>query len=88
MRIKIKALGIHGLAATDENPSGEYPIGHEMDVDHVPPGWVEKVEVLSGKPHKDAKLVTGASEEPNGEVGNDPDNLNDTPRRGRPPKGE
>ena len=57
-RIRITGAGIHGLAATEENPAGEYPIGHEFDIEgELPAGWAGRAEVV-GKAHKDAKPVT------------------------------
>lgn len=89
MRIKITGRGIHTLAGSDDNPSGEAPIGHEMDVEFVPPGWEGRVEVISGKPSKDAVAITN-DDVHNSEVGHDPGNPGDpapapdAPRRGRP----
>ena len=78
-KIRITKPGIHGVPPTDENPSGEYPIGHELTIDgEIPAGWLEKVEVV-GKAAKDAKLVTN---EDDGEGDDD----GKPTRRGRPPK--
>lgn len=58
MRIRFKAnSGIYGLAASDENPHGEYPEGHEIDVDDIPEGWKSKVDIISGKPKDDAEMI-------------------------------
>ena len=57
-RIRIIGAGIYG-APTDENPSGEYPIGHEFETDaDLPDGWVGRAEIVNAKP-KGATAVTG-----------------------------
>jgi hypothetical protein len=54
MRIKIIApfkgatsSGLYGKPST-ENPSGEIPIGTEIDVEKEPTDWVGRYEVVSG----------------------------------------
>ncbi|WP_416066097.1 hypothetical protein ACK9YZ_07020 [Rhizobium sp. ZK1] len=54
MRIKIIApfkgatsSGLYG-APSKENPSGEIPIGMEIDVEKEPTDWVGRYEVVSG----------------------------------------
>ena len=103
-KIRITKPGIHGLPLTDENPSGEYPIGHELTIDgEIPAGWLEKVEIISGKPKADAVAIT--NDEPNdtdgkgkieaqtedannGEVGHDPGNPGDpAPKPDAPRRG-
>lgn len=59
-RIRITGKGIHGLPATDENPTGEYPIGHEFETESpLPPGWVGRAQIVGEEP-ENAEFVTGA----------------------------
>ena len=44
-KIEIIAGGIFGA-------DKELAIGEQYDVDHVPPGWAEKVRIISGEPIK------------------------------------
>lgn len=49
IRIRITGPGIHGLP-TEENPTGEYAIGHEFDTDAAfPLGWAGRAEVVRGE---------------------------------------
>lgn len=81
MKIRITAGGIYGLPLGDDNPNGEYPIGHEIDLgDNDPPaGWAGRYEVVGKKPHPEAVMVTNPAQ----------DDDDERPvRRGRPPKSE
>ena len=81
-----KHTGIFGLAASQENPNGEYPIGHEITLgkDVSPPaGWSGKYEVVSGKSPEDAEFVTGTAEQ----RGTESKDQADQPRRSRPTNG-
>ena len=64
MKIRITSQGMYGLPVTDENPTGEYPIGHELDIgDSEPPvGWVGRYEIVGGKAPKDAELVVNPAD--------------------------
>ena len=44
-KIEIIAGGIFGA-------DKELAIGEQYDVDHVPPGWAEKIRIISGEPAK------------------------------------
>lgn len=56
-RIRITGAGIHGQP-TAENPTGEFPIGHEFDTDaDLPKGWVGRAEIVGEKPTPDATFV-------------------------------
>ncbi len=83
MKIRITSAGIYGLEASDENPHGEYPIGHEitLDKDVSPPaGWEGRYEIVSGKPPENAEFVTGTA----AERGTESKDQADQPRRPRP----
>jgi hypothetical protein len=82
MKIRITSAGIYGLEASDENPNGEYPIGHEIDLgkNDAPSGWSGKYEIVSGKPPADADFVTGTA----AERGTESKDQADQPRRPRP----
>lgn len=57
-RIRITGRGIFG-GITDENPSGEYPIGHEFDTDSdLPAGWVGRAEIVGEAPKEGAVALT------------------------------
>jgi len=46
-RIRITGAGIFGMPVTAENPTGEYPIGHEFDTDgDLPDGWKGRAEIV------------------------------------------
>lgn len=58
-RIRITGTGIHGLPATPENPTGEYPAGYEFETDSdLPPGWKGRAVIVGEEP-KDAVFVVG-----------------------------
>jgi hypothetical protein len=47
MKIRIIAGGVFGLPPTDENPTGEYPVGHEFETSaKLPEGWKGKYHVV------------------------------------------
>jgi hypothetical protein len=85
MKISITGKGIYGLAASDDNPLGEYPIGHEIDLgdNDAPAGWVGRYEVVGGKPAKDSQFI--ANPDDAAERGTESKDEADKPRRGRPP---
>lgn len=64
MKIRITTGGIFGLPLSEENPNGEYPIGHEIDLgDNEPPaGWAGRYEIV-GKAPEDAEFVAGESDD-------------------------
>lgn len=67
-KIRITGGGIHGLPITDENPSGEYPIGYEFETDaDLPPAWEGRAIVVGEKPKEGSVFLTG-----NGDEGEDP----------------
>ena len=46
IKIRITAAGIHGKP-TEENPTGEYPVGYEFETDaEMPAGWAGRAEVV------------------------------------------
>lgn len=58
IKIRITGPGIHGKP-TDDNPTGEYPIGHEFETDAAfPAGWAGRAEVVQGEPKAGSKPVT------------------------------
>lgn len=58
IRIKITGKGIHGMPS-DDNPTGEYPIGYEFDTDaEFPAGWAGRAEVVRGAAKADSVPVT------------------------------
>lgn len=58
IRIRITGPGIHG-APTSDNPTGEYPVGHEFDTDaEFPIGWTGRAEVVQAEPKRGSKPVT------------------------------
>lgn len=64
MKIQITAGGIYG-APTEENPSGELPIGAELTVDEMPAALAGRYTVLSGGEGK-TLTVNPAQEQPTG----------------------
>jgi len=57
-RIRITGSGIHGLKPTDDNPSGEYPIGHEFETDSdLPAGWVGRAVIVGEEPKEGAEFI-------------------------------
>ncbi|WP_303763803.1 hypothetical protein [Sphingobium yanoikuyae] len=64
MKIRITTGGIFGLTLSEENPNGEYPIGHEIDLgDNEPPaGWAGRYEIV-GKAPKGAEFVAGEADD-------------------------
>jgi hypothetical protein len=85
MKIRITSKGIFGLAASDENPTGEYPIGHEIDLgkNEPPAGWAGRYEEVGGKGHKDAEMVVNPADD-SAERGTESKDQADQPRRARP----
>lgn len=85
MKIRITDRGIYGLPASDENPSGEYPIGHEIDLgkNDPPAGWSGRYQEVGGKAPKDAQLVTNPVDD-SAERGTESKDQSDQPRRPRP----
>ncbi|MCW0014902.1 MULTISPECIES: hypothetical protein [Rhizobium] len=66
MRIKIIApfkgatsSGLYGKPST-ENPSGEIPIGTEIDVEKEPTDWVGRYEVVSGSTEGKEPILNSA----------------------------
>lgn len=60
--IRITGAGIFG-APTPDNPTGEYPIGHEFETTaSLPAGWVGRA-VIVGEESEDAEFVTGTGAE-------------------------
>lgn len=60
IRIRITGPGIHG-APTDENPTGEYPVGYEFDTEAgLPAGWTGRAVIVGDEPADGAVFVTGA----------------------------
>lgn len=56
-RIRITGSGIFGMP-TDDNPSGEYPIGHEFDTDaDLPVGWKGRAIVVGEEPAEGSVFV-------------------------------
>lgn len=67
MKIRITAPGIHGLPISDENPTGEYPVGTEFTTtSKLPEGWKGKYHVVEHGPAEGSVAITnpasGASE--------------------------
>lgn len=57
-RIRITGRGIFGLI-NEDNPSGEYPIGHEFDTEgELPAGWVGRAEIVGEGPKEGAVALT------------------------------
>lgn len=57
--IRITGRGIHGLPTAD-NPTGEYPIGHEFETDaDLPLGWVGRAVIVGDEPAEGSVFVTG-----------------------------
>lgn len=57
-RIRITGSGIYGQP-TEENPTGEYPIGHEFDTTaDLPAAWAGRAVIVGEEP-KDAEFITG-----------------------------
>lgn len=86
MKIRITDRGIYGLPASDENPSGEYPIGHEIDLgkNDPPAGWSGRYVEVTGKASKDAVPVTNEVPDDSAERGTESKDQSDQPRRPRP----
>lgn len=62
-RIRITGPGIYGQA-TDENPTGEYPIGYEFSTDaELPAGWKGRAEVVGEEPAEGSTFVVDQSDE-------------------------
>lgn len=82
MKIRITSPGIYGLEATADNPHGEYPVGHEIDLgkNDAPAGWTGRYEIISGKPPEDADFITGTA----AQRGTESKDQSDQPRRPRP----
>jgi hypothetical protein len=58
IKIRITAAGIHGKP-TEENPTGEYPVGYEFETDaEMPAGWVGRAEVVQPEPKAGSKPIT------------------------------
>lgn len=67
-RIRITGPGIFGVAISDENPTGEYPIGYEFDTDaDLPAGWVGRAVVVGEEP-KPGSIFVG-NDDDDSEVG-------------------
>lgn len=59
MKIRIISRGVHGLPISDENPTGEYPIGHEFTTTaKLPEGWKGKYQVVEHGPAEGSTAVT------------------------------
>ncbi|MHA0335820.1 hypothetical protein [Sphingomonas aquatilis] len=82
MKIRITKPGIYGLAASEDNPHGEYPVGHEIDLgkNDAPSGWTGRYEIISGKPPEDSEFITGTA----AQRGTESKDQSDQPRRPRP----
>ena len=62
IRIRITGAGIHG-APTADNPTGEYPIGHEFDTDaDFPIGWTGRAEVVGKGAKAGSTLITNPAD--------------------------
>lgn len=56
-RIRITGSGIHGKP-TEDNPTGEYSIGHEFDTDaDLPAGWKGRAEIVGEEPAEGAEFI-------------------------------
>lgn len=63
MKIRITAPGVHGLPITDENPTGEYPIGHEFTTSaKLPEGWKGKYHVVEHGPAEGSVAITNPAQ--------------------------
>lgn len=85
MKIRITDRGIYGLAASDENPSGEYPIGHEIDLgkNDAPAGWAGRYQEVGSKADKGAVPITNPADD-SVERGTESKDQAEQPRRPRP----
>lgn len=65
MKIKITTGGIYGLPLSEDNTTGEYPIGHVLDIgDNEPPaGWAGRYIVVEENAPKGAKMVTASQDD-------------------------
>lgn len=75
-RIRITTPGIYGLVPTEENPTGEYPIGHEFDTDAtLPEGWNGKYHIVSRNVAEGSVVVTNPSSTDTGPLDGSVDDL-------------
>jgi len=62
-RIRITGSGIYGQP-TEENPSGEYPIGFEFDTEaDFPAGWAGRAVVVGDGPVEGSELIINEGDE-------------------------
>lgn len=59
MKIRITAPGVYGVPVSDENPTGEYPVGFEFSTEaKLPEGWKGKYHVVEHGPVDGSVAVT------------------------------
>lgn len=62
-KIRITGAGIYGQP-TDENPSGEYPVGYEFETDAtMPAGWAGRAIVVGEQPAENSSFVVNEGDE-------------------------
>lgn len=62
-KIRITGAGIYGQP-TDENPSGEYPVGYEFETEAaMPPGWAGRAIVVGEEPAEGSAFVVNEDDE-------------------------
>lgn len=62
IRIRITGQGIHGKP-TDENPTGEYPVGHEFDTEaEFPEGWKGRAEIVGKGAKEGSTAITNPAD--------------------------
>lgn len=62
-KIRITGAGIYGQP-TDDNPSGEYPVGYEFETDApLPPGWADRAIVVGDEPAGGSTFVVNEGDE-------------------------
>lgn len=62
-KIRITGAGIYGQP-TDENSSGEYPVGYEFETDAaMPAGWAGRAIVVGEEPAENSSFVVNEGDE-------------------------